>query len=212
MEKKEDLKTLSVFSKKLGEFMELKEAVTSLKGPKLVPVAAAASWQDKGWNNSYEGWIDKGWNNSYSGWTDKGWNNSYSGWTDKGWNNSYSGWSDSGWSNSGGGGGCFITTACVEHMGLSDDCEQLNILRMFRDKLVEEDELFREIVLDYYKKAPSVVKKINESENKDEVLEQLYNELVVPCVEMLKNNQEQEAKEHYISTYKKLLKTYEVGN
>ena len=209
MDKKEELKTLSVFSKKIGEFMELRETVSSLRGPQLVPAGVQLSWLDKGWNNSGTGWQDKGWSNG-SSWIDKGWSNGSS-WSDKGWSNGSS-WSDSGWSNSGGGGGCFITTACVEHMGLSDDCEQLNILRMFRDKLVEEDELFREIVLDYYKKAPSVVKKINESDNKDEVLEHLYNELVVPCVEMLKNNQEQEAKEHYINTYKKLLKTYEVGN
>ena len=212
MEKNGELKTLSVFSKKIGEFIELKETLNFVTGAKLVPVAIASSWQDKGWNNSYDGWIDKGWNNSYDGWTDKGWNNSYDGWTDKGWNNSYDGWTDSGWNNSSDGGGCFITTACIEHMGLEDDCEQLNILRMFRDKLIEEDELFREIVLDYYKKAPSVVKKITESDNKDEILENLYNELVVPCVEMLKNNEIEEAKECYVSTYKKLLKTYNVGH
>lgn len=32
--------------------------------------------------------------------------------------------------------GCYISTALVEHLGLSDDCEQLKVLRQFRDNYI----------------------------------------------------------------------------
>ncbi len=32
--------------------------------------------------------------------------------------------------------GCYISTALVEHLGLSDDCEQLTTLRQFRDTYI----------------------------------------------------------------------------
>jgi hypothetical protein len=42
----------------------------------------------------------------------------------------------SGSSGSANGGICFITTVCCEYMGRKDDCEELTILRKFRDTFV----------------------------------------------------------------------------
>lgn len=120
-------------------------------------VAFAFAWQDNGWSNTSDNWIDNGWANS-SGWgngrwVDNGWSNSSNGgsWTDSGWSNSSNGgsWTDNGWNNS--GSGCYVTTACVEYMGLADDCDEMETLRHYRDVLVEQDEEFREQVLDYYR-------------------------------------------------------------
>ena len=196
------IKSLEIFSKKCDGPIEilLKNKKMALAG--IVSENVSHSWLDRGWSNG-SSWQDRGWSNG-SSWIDRGWSNGSS-WVDRGWSNGSS-WSDRGWSN--GGGGCFITTACVEHMGLADDCEQLTILRLFRDKLVEEDPIFREQVLEYYRNAPKIVQKIMESKDKDIVLNDLYYELVEPCVSMLKEKQQEEAKSHYVAVYKKLAKKY----
>ncbi len=202
----EKMKSLKVFSKKLNETIDV-----FLSDDKLIPAIVNASWMDSGWNNTIDSWLDNGWNNSISSWMDNGWNNSISSWMDDGWNNSS--WTDSGWSNSGsGGGGCYITTAAVEHIGLADNCDELNILRMYRDKLVEEDPEFKKIVLEYYKIAPRIVKEISKMPNKEEILDSIYIDMVVPVISLLKQNKIEEAKEYYINAYNNLKSQYiEIG-
>ena len=55
---------------------------------------------------------------------------------------------------------CFLTTACVEYAGLSDDCRELQMMRKFRDEYIrflpDGDTLIR----DYYQIAPLIVEHI----------------------------------------------------
>ena len=210
---KEELKTLKVFSKKMDKIID----VLSVDN-KLTPLVAGA-WMDKGWNNIIgPSWVNEGWNNFIGdSWVNNGWNNfigptwrnngwnNFIGdsWTNNGWNNFYPGWS-----NNSSNGGCFITTAAVSHMHLSDDCEELTLLRKYRDQLIKEDPEFKEIVLEYYKVAPQIVAEINKDENKDQILDNIYNELVVPVTNYLKDGQIDKAKEHYINIYNKLKEKY----
>ena len=198
MVKQEKMKNLKVFSKKLGTTMDF------FSGDNRLIPATVNAWMDRGWNNSGS-WMDRGWNNS-GNWTDRGWNNSGN-WTDRGWNNSGN-WTDRGWSNSSGGGGCYITTAAVDHIGLADDCDQLNILRMYRDQLAEEDQEFRKVVLEYYKTAPMIVEKISNSPDKDEILEAIYTDMVIPVIKLLQSGEVEAAKKHYINKYNELKSKY----
>lgn len=168
------------------------------------------------WNNSSGSWVDKGWNNSSGSWQDKGWNNSSGGWIDKGWNNSSGRWSDNGWSNSsgswgdsgGGGTGCFITTACVEHQGLPDDCAELQTLRKYRDVLVQEDDDFRSKVLEYYRKAPLIIQEIEKTGESAVIYNNLYHGMIQPCVSLLDEGKMDEAKSLYLNYYEHLSKSY----
>ena len=202
-----DLKSLKVFSKKINGVIDVLASEN-----KLMPAMANSLWIDSGWNNyGGDSWIDSGWNN-YGGdsWIDSGWNNYSGSWVDSGWNN-YGGdsWVDSGWNNyGGGGGGCYITTATMKNIGLDDNCKELNMLRVYRDKLVEEDPEFRNIVLEYYKTAPKIVRKISESPDKDEILNKIYSDMVLPVIDLLQNNKIEEAKEKYIKEYNKLKEMY----
>jgi hypothetical protein len=67
----------------------------------------------------------------------------------------------SGSSSAQGGVSCYLTTACCEFMGLPDDCEELEVLRAFRDKFVP-----KEVVNEYYKVAPEIVNRIKNDRNK----------------------------------------------
>lgn len=185
IEKTNELSGLKVFSQKLNATLNVAVcdgAIIHNHGNQ--PFAFA--WQDNGWCNTGDNWIDNGWTNS-GGWGSGNW-------VDNGWNNS--------------GSGCYITTACVEYMGLADDCDEMETLRHYRDILVEQDEEFRQQVLDYYRKAPVIVQKIMQSKNKDEQLKHLYKDLVQKCVFMLKSGKFEEAKQHYINVYHDLLIQY----
>ncbi len=207
--------TLKVFSKKVGQAMEV---VFGSNGTLITP--EGISLKDNGavfaWNNSSDDWVDGGWNNSSDSWVDGGWNNSSDDWVDGGWNNFSGSWLDGGWSNSadrwsdagGGGGGCFITTACVEYKGLADDCAELQTLRKYRDVLVQEDEDFRGKVLEYYRKAPLIIQEIEKSSEREMVYDSLYTNMVQPCVSLLEEGKIDEAKLLYLNYYGRLAEKY----
>lgn len=129
----------------------------------------------------------------------------YSGWMNNGWNNTGQGWVNQGWTN---GGGCYLTTACVEHKGLADDCSQLESLRKFRDTIVQEDDVLRGKILEYYRTAPIIVQQINQSENSIEVYNNMFDEMITPCVQSFEAGNVELAKEIYLDFYHKLLDEY----
>ena len=187
-----------------------------------MPAAAGIGAEDNillSWNNFYGSWVDGGWNNFYGSWSDAGWNNFYGSWSDAGWNNFYGSWSDAGWNNfygswgdggSGGGGGCFLTTACVDHKGLADDCYELQVLRTIRDTIITWNDEMKSLVEEYYRIAPFIVERINASDNRDAVWDDMYDNLIMKCIEYYENNNIKKAVELYIDTVKSLRETYGV--
>ena len=97
--------------------------------------------------------------------------------------------------SSSGGGVCFLTTACCEHKGLPDDCEQLTVLRSFRDNHVP-----RKLVHEYYQKAPAIVKRISGDKK---VLDCIFD-TVQKCVVAIRSNKHKEALDLYTNMVKEL--------
>lgn len=191
----------------------------SVVSDRLIPVPADGPSVELAWNNYYGSWTDGGWNNYYGSWSDGGWNNYYGSWSDGGWNNYYGSWSDGGWNNyygswgngnTGGGGGCFLTSACVEHKGLPDDCYELQALRAMRDTIVTWNDDMKSLVEEYYRIAPVIVEKINSEPEHDKIWEDLYVNLVQACVKHYENNDIDAALNLYIDTVKVLKATYGV--
>lgn len=79
-------------------------------------------------------------------------------------------------------GGCFLTSACVEAKGLPDDCYELTTLRMFRDEYLAKQECGKCEIAHYYSVAPKIVEQIKRDPDAPRILDQIYNELVVPCI------------------------------
>lgn len=74
--------------------------------------------------------------------------------------------------------GCFITSACCGYKGLPDDCDELKILRRFRDTYLQDKAYGKELIQLYYKDAPEIVKKINSSDQKNKIYENIYVEIL----------------------------------
>jgi hypothetical protein len=87
-----------------------------------------------------------------------------------------------------GGVSCYLTTACCEYKGLPDDCEELTILRKFRDEYVS-----KELTAEYYRVAPSIVAKIR---NSNVWMEYVYD-TVKRCVRYIKGGYNSLALEEY---------------
>lgn len=92
---------------------------------------------------------------------------------------------------------CYITTAVCEHMGYNDDCEELTLLRQFRDGYMMSVEGGERMINEYYECAPGIVGAINTRSDSDRIYGRLYDKYICPCVEMIKDGRFEECLEHY---------------
>lgn len=105
-------------------------------------------------------------------------------------------------------GGCYLTSACVYAMGLADDCDELQTLRHYRDTWMKLTKEGRELIKQYYEIAPRVVSVINERQDKKSVYQKIYEEMVLPCVKLIKQEKYDETLELYKSYTLKLSQIY----
>lgn len=96
-----------------------------------------------------------------------------------------------------GGISCFLTTACCQYKGLPDDCEELTILRKFRDDCVP-----KKMVEEYYRLAPKMGPLLTE-----EILQKIYSVIKI-CVEYIKHNKRDQAIDLYSNLVNNLKITY----
>lgn len=90
---------------------------------------------------------------------------------------------DNGTQEKSSGSGCYLTTACMSHLQekFNDNCTELMILRWFRDNFVDKTDIKH-----YYNVAPIIVDKINSLPNNKKIYEWIYNNVVNPCVNAIK--------------------------
>lgn len=106
------------------------------------------------------------------------------------------------WSDSGGcGGGCFITSAAVDIMGLEDDCEELTSLRWFRDTYMLSDGEKAAKVAEYYFMGPLIVNALQKQDDYTIFMEMLFNTFIIPAVKLLEELEYEKAEELYESMF-----------
>ncbi|MBE6799862.1 MAG: hypothetical protein E7529_01505 [Ruminococcaceae bacterium] len=105
-------------------------------------------------------------------------------------------------------GGCYLTSACVESKNLPDNCHELTVLRHFRDTYLISQKNGREEIQHYYATAPAIVEKINASSNSTDTWNEVYENMILPCVKYIEANELEKAHQLYKSYSLKLEKTY----
>ena len=106
------------------------------------------------------------------------------------------------------GGDCFLTTACVHHKGLPDDCDELSMLRFLRDEYMLQNKEGREMIQQYKKLGPEIVKAINSCENRAAIYEYMYEHMILPSVQLVKEGNYSEATTFYKTFVKSLKRQY----
>lgn len=79
-------------------------------------------------------------------------------------------------------GGCFITTAVCDSLGLPDDCETLRTLRRFRDEYLARSETGRAHIQEYYATAPKLCEKILARKDAKYYCASLYARFILPAL------------------------------
>ncbi|MGG9971665.1 hypothetical protein ACQ33O_07705 [Ferruginibacter sp. SUN002] len=105
-------------------------------------------------------------------------------------------------------GDCFLTTACVQHRQLADDCDELNTLRFLRDNYMKQDTEGALLVADYKTIGPKIIDTINGFDNKAEIYNYMFEHLVEPSVKMIKEKRYAEATAYYKDFVVGLTKKY----
>ena len=106
------------------------------------------------------------------------------------------------------GEGCFLTTACIQQEGKGDDCEELQVLRGFRDRYLRQQQDGESLVRAYYRHAPEIVKAIDRADNNREVYAHIYRHMILPTVELVKAGQHEAALDNYASFTRALYENY----
>lgn len=100
-------------------------------------------------------------------------------------------------SSSESGSFCFITTAVCDYFGKADDCEELELLRNYRDKWLRNQTDGPLLIAKYYNKAPLLVSLLTTSEKYSEYCEMLLIEYIQPCIQLIKDGSFEECKKLY---------------
>lgn len=79
--------------------------------------------------------------------------------------------------------GCYITTIVCNILKYSDNCCTLNILRSFRNNVMQKDEKYKSMLFEYDTVGPKIAESLYsdyQKDNDDELALSLYNNYIVP--------------------------------
>lgn len=102
---------------------------------------------------------------------------------------------------------CFLTTACVEELGLPDDCMELQVLRGFRDGALRPSAGGDKLVELYYELAPIVLARLPE-DRRSAILRAAYARYILPSALLARFGFSRTAKKIYVAGTLKLLKLF----
>jgi hypothetical protein len=91
---------------------------------------------------------------------------------------------------------CFLSSACVAARGLPDDCEELEVLRRFREEVLAGTAEGEALLQEYGEIAPRLVRAIDDRPDASGIYERIYSDLV-RCVRDIRNQDLEAAKERY---------------
>ncbi len=115
-------------------------------------------------------------------------------------------------STSAGGESCFLTTACVQEKKLADNCVELTTLRFLRDNYMSSKPTGKNLIKEYNTIGPQLVNAINNCENKSEIYDFMYHNMILPAVELVKDKKYKQATNFYKKSVQELFSTFIKSN
>lgn len=83
---------------------------------------------------------------------------------------------------------CFITTACVKFYGYPDNCNQLQILRFFRDSYLKQSSKGRRLVKSYYLIGPIIIQNLRRDKDAATVFKFILMNINKACLAIKAEN------------------------
>ncbi len=105
-------------------------------------------------------------------------------------------------------GPCFISTACTTAANLPDDCQELQTLRRFRDSYVAQQPRGKELIEEYYRIAPKIVKAIQGRPDAHTCFSKIFEDDILRAVELIQHGNFERALQHYTEMTTRLKSEY----
>ena len=102
---------------------------------------------------------------------------------------------------------CYITTAVCLREGKADDCEELQILRRFRDGWLRENG-GEGLIEQYYDLAPSLVTLMDHCTNAEACYDSIRHDWIDPCLSALSRGEEELCRDIYVDMVRHLQAKY----
>ncbi|MGC8541037.1 MAG: CFI-box-CTERM domain-containing protein [Phycisphaerae bacterium] len=106
------------------------------------------------------------------------------------------------------GGGCYVTTAVCDTLGLGDDCYTLTTLRNFRDHFLARTNVGRAFIEEYYATAPRLCEKMRTRKDAREYFMDLYSRFILPALLAIEHGKPEAA----FKTYRQMIYTVRAEN
>lgn len=103
---------------------------------------------------------------------------------------------------------CYVTTAVCEGLHKPADCYELKLLKQYRDGYLTDMRDGEKLIWQYYDMAPTIVKRVDKKENREEIYRFLYEAYIAPCVRFIEEGRNEECLEKYQEMVKMLQKEY----
>lgn len=104
---------------------------------------------------------------------------------------------------------CFITTAVCLTMEKPDNCEELTVMRSFRDEWLRNQPDGMALIENYYQVAPTIVKKIDAQPDRKTIYSGIYENYILPCVKNAKARKFDVSKQIYMNMVNTLKEQYQ---
>lgn len=101
---------------------------------------------------------------------------------------------------------CYITTIVCNRLGYDDTCDSLEVLRNFRNEVLQKDEKYKEILYEYDTVGPEIASNLV-GENLS-IIQKIYQSFICPIVSFIKENQYETAIQKYIQMTQNLQNYY----
>lgn len=106
--------------------------------------------------------------------------------------------------------GCFITTAAVKNICAADDCEELEIMRNFRDSFINKTDAGQSLTLEYYRVAPIIVQCIDNDPECTQIYKNIWQNYINKSLVCIRNGEKKQAQIIYINMVQMLAEKYGV--
>lgn len=103
---------------------------------------------------------------------------------------------------------CYVTTAVCRNLNKGEECEELRLIKDFRDGYLASTDEGRDLIDEYYDIAPTLVKRIAKDARAHEKYVWLWNTYLAPCVACIKSGQPESCRETYCAMMEVLRKEY----
>jgi hypothetical protein len=95
------------------------------------------------------------------------------------------------------GGRCMLSSAAIEFKGMEDNCNELELLRKFRDEYMLHLPDGLKLIEEYYDLSDTIMEKVEGTPQESIFQQRIYDQLILPSIKLIREEKMQEAFTYY---------------